>query len=306
MNNGKVNWAGNFVALATPFTKDGAIDEKMFKANVELLLSEGADGFVVCGCTGEVWSLDNEERLRLFRLAREAAGPKVPIIGGTTLILTSKAIELSKAAITAGCDGVLLMPPYYAVPGEREIKDYFKRASDEVKSPIFLYNMPKRTGINLAPSLISELAKLEWIVALKQSTNDFNELEATLAECGDRISVFAGHSAERGFSAVMLGCPGFVSSMESQVMGREAISMYRLAKEGKVEEGTRVQRRTVALDVSMRKVGTFPANMKTAMNLLGRPGGFCRQPLLDLNTEERAKVADILVKLGLLKQVIAA
>jgi 4-hydroxy-tetrahydrodipicolinate synthase len=306
MNNGKVNWAGNFVALATPFTKDGAIDEGMFRANIELLRSEGADGFVVCGCTGEVWSLENEEKLRLFRIARETAGPGVPVIGGATLVVTSKAVEFGKASIAAGCDGVLLMPPYYAVPGEREIKEYFRRASGEIKSPIFLYNMPKRTGINLAPSLIAELSKLEWIVALKQSTNDFNELEATLAECGDRISVFAGHSAERGFSAVMLGCPGFVSSMESQVMGKEAISMYRLARERKVEAGTRVQRRSVALDVAMRKVGTFPANMKAAMNLLGRPGGHCRQPLLDLNAEERAKVAAILVKLGLLKQDLAA
>ncbi len=306
MNNGKVDWQGNFVAIATPFTQEGAIDEAKFKANVELMIEEGASGIVVCGCTGEAWALEAEERLRLFALARQAAGPKVPIIGGTTQIVTGKAIELAQAAMKAGCDGVLAMPPYYAVIGPREIHAYFKALSDGVRAPIFLYNMPKRTNINMPPEFIAELGKLEWIVALKQSSNDFNELERTLSLAGERISVFAGHSAERGFAAVMVGCPGFVSSMEAQVMGREAISLYALAKAGNVMEGRRVQQRTIALDKAMRGVGTFPSNMKAAMNLLGRPGGYCRAPLLDLDADETSRVSEILTGLGLLDRARAA
>jgi 4-hydroxy-tetrahydrodipicolinate synthase len=306
MNNGKVDWRGNFVAVATPFTREGEIDENKFKANIELLLSEGADGIAVCGCTGEAWSLEPDERLQLFRYARDAAGPDVPIIGGTTTIDPAKVAALSKAAEDAGCDGVLVMPPYYAVIGERGIRAYFKTISDEARVPIFLYNMPKRTGINMSPEFIAELAELEWIVALKQSSNDFNELEATIAACGGRINVFAGHSAERGFAAVMLGCSGFVSSLESQIMGREAISLYRLAKAENLPEGRRVQQRTIALDRAMRQVATFPANMKAAMNLLGRRGGYCRAPLLDLDATEVARVREILVGLDLLDQASAA
>lgn len=306
MNDGKVDWHGNFVAVGTPFTRDGAIDEAAFKANIELLLAEGADGLVVCGCTGEAWSLKPEERLALFRHAREAAGKNVPLIGGTTAVVPSDVVALSRAAKEAGCDGVLVMPPYYAVIGRREIQACFATISAEARVPIFLYNMPKRTGINMSPELIAELAELEWIVALKQSSNDFNELEATLHACGERISVFAGHSAERGLASVMLGCPGFVSSLESQVMGREAISLYALAKGGKVEEGRRVQQRTIALDRALRQVGTFPANMKAAMNLRGRPGGHCRAPLLDLDDAETARVQEILAGLGLLDRARAA
>lgn len=298
MNKGKVDWRGNFVAVATPFDRDGAIDDKAFQANIELLIAERADGIVVAGCTGEAWSLEPDERLHLTRLARAAAAER-PVVLGTTTAMASKSLSLSSAAIEAGADGVLLMPPYYSVIKEREIEAYFKHISDGLKAPIFLYNMPKRTGINMAPSFLARLSDLEWIVALKQSSNDFVELEQTLALCGDKISVFAGHSAERGFAAVILGCPGFVSSMEAQVMGAEAIGLYRLAIERDMSAGRRVQQRTLALDKGMRAVGTFPANMKAAMNMLGRPGGYCRPPLLDLNQTERAQVERLLTSLGL-------
>jgi 4-hydroxy-tetrahydrodipicolinate synthase len=306
MNNDKVDWRGNIVAVATPFTRDGAIDDRKFVDNIELLLSEGAHGIAVCGCTGEAWALEPEERLHLFRLARNTSGPNVPVIGGTSTIITRKTVELSQAAMAAGCDGVLVMPPYYAVIGEREIRAHFQALSDAAKAPIFLYNMPKRTGINMSPEFLRELCVIEWIVALKQSSGDFTELEATLASCGDLIRVFAGHSAERGFAAVMLGCAGFVSSLEAQVMGREAVALYDLAITGNVVEGVRVQQRALALDKAMRQVGTFPGNMKTAMNLLGRPGGYVRPPLLDLDAGETARVQAILAGLGLIPRAAAA
>lgn len=301
MNNGKVDWHGNIVAVATPFTRDGAIDEAKFQENIELLLSEGAHGIAVCGCTGEAWSVPAEERLHLFSLARQVAGPDVPVIGGTSGIDIGKTAALSKAAVESGCDGALVMPPYYAVIGQREIHAFFRDLSDTARVPIFLYNMPKRTGINMSPSFIAQLSQLEWIVALKQSSNDFAELEATIDACGELINVFAGHSAERGLAAVVMGCVGFVSSMEAQIMGREAIALYDLARTGKVEQGRRVQQRTIALDKAMRQIGTFPANMKAAMNLLGRPGGYCRRPLLDLDESEVTQVRSVLDSLGLVQ-----
>ena len=305
MNDGKIDWSGNFVAIATPFKKNGEIDEPLVEANVALMIEEGVDGIVVSGCTGEAWALTPDERLHLFGLAAKVAGD-VPVIGGTATISTQQTAELSRAAVDAGCAGALVMPPYYAVIKEREIKAHFKAISDQAQVPIFLYNMPKRTGINMSPAFISEICDLEWIVALKQSSNDYNELVATLASCGEKIQVFAGHSAERGFGAILMGCPGYVSSMESQVMGREAIGMARLAKEARLEDGRRVQHRTAQLDKGMRAVGTFPSNMKCAMNLLGRPGGYCRAPLLDLNEQETARVEAVLHGLGLTSRASAA
>ncbi|MBI4184091.1 MAG: 4-hydroxy-tetrahydrodipicolinate synthase [Proteobacteria bacterium] len=300
MNNGKVDWKGCLVAVVTPFRRDGAIDEAAFVENIELLLAEGADGIVVAGCTGESWSLEPDEKLRLFALAVGAAKGRVPVIGGTGAIVTGKVIELSAAAKAAGVSGVMVLPPYYAVPNRREVVAHYRAISAEARVPILLYNIPKRTGINMLPDWVAELSEIEYVAGIKESSNDFIQLERTLSACGERIRVLAGHSAERGVAAVLMGCPGWVSSMETQIMGREAISMYDLAVAGRVEEARRIQLRCLKLDFEMRAgVGTFPANLKAAMNLLGRPGGFARPPLLDLSEAERGRAAEILASLGL-------
>lgn len=307
MNNGKVDWRGSFCAVVTPFEDGGAIDEPAFCANVDRLIGEGVDGVVVAGCTGESWSLDARERLRLFKLAVDAASGRAPVIGGTGGIDVRAVAELTRAAREeAGCSGAMILPPYYAVPNPREILAHYEYVSQAAQTPILLYNIPKRTGVNMSMALLDKLADLEWIASIKQSSNDFVELEHTLATVGDRINVMAGHSAERGVAAILMGCPGFVSSMESQVLGAEAISMARLALAGELEEARRVQMRTLRLDKQMRAVGTFPANLKCAMNLLGRGGGSARRPLLDLDDAETGTVRGILDGLGLLPARAAA
>lgn len=307
MNNGKVDWRGSFCAVVTPFEADGEIDGSAFCANVDRLIGEGVDGLVVAGCTGESWSLDPKERLRLFKLAVDTAAGRVPVIGGTSGIDARAVAAQSRAAREeAGCSGAMILPPYYAVPNPREILAHYEHVSREARTPILLYNIPKRTGINMSMELLDRLADLEWIVAMKQSSNDFVELEQTVAAVGERINVMAGHSAERGVAAILMGCAGFVSSMESQVMGAEAISMARLAGAGDLEAARRVQMRTLKLDKAMRQVGTFPANLKCAMNVLGRGGGHARRPLLDLDDAETARVRDILDGLGLMPVRVAA
>ena len=308
MNDGKVSWKGNYAAVVTPFKEDLSIDEEKFIENLELLVSEGLNGVVVSGCTGESWSLEADERLRLFKLAVEAMrGKDVPVIAGTGGIVTRKVIELSKAAKEVGVDGVMVLPPYYAIPNMREVIAHYQAVSDQAKAPILLYNIPRRTGINLTPEVCEQLADIEYVAAIKESSGDFIQVEATLAAVGDRITVFTGHSAERGAAAILMGCAGFVSSMESQIMGREAISLYGLAAKGDIEGARRVQMRTLALDRALRAgVGTFPANLKTAMNLRGRPGGYVRPPLLDLNEQEQSKVRSVLAGLGLLEGQAAA
>ncbi len=301
MNDGKVDWKGNFTAVVTPFTKDGEIDEGKFVDNLELLISEGLDGIVVSGCTGEAWALEGEERLRLFRLAVEAAKERVTVIAGTGGIVTAKVTELSLAAKEAGVDGVMVLPPYYAMINEDEVLAHYKAVSAGARVSILLYNIPRRTGINLTPDFCRRLADVDYVVAIKESSNDFVQVEETIRAVGDRILVFSGHSAERGMAAVLLGCPGFVSSMETQVMGREAISLFRLAAAGELDAARRVQMRTLALDKAMRGIGTFPANLKAAMNARGRPGGLVRPPLLDLTDEQLARVGSILADLEILE-----
>jgi 4-hydroxy-tetrahydrodipicolinate synthase len=306
MNDGKVNWKGNFPAVVTPFKKDGFIDEKKFVENIELLMSEGIHGVVVSGCNGEAWALEPEERVRLFKLAVEAAKSRITVIAGTGGIITGHVVELSKAAKEAGADGVMVLPPPYAMISAREAINHYRIISDQAKIPILIYNVPRRTGINLTPDVMQQLAKINFVVAIKEACDDFVQLETTIAAVGDRLRVFTGKSAARGMAAVMAGAVGFVSSQDPHVMGREGISLYELSAKGDIENARRVQMRTLKLNKTLSPIGTDPANMKAAMNILGRPGGYVRLPMLDLTGEEMERVESVLDDLKLLKSRAAA
>jgi 4-hydroxy-tetrahydrodipicolinate synthase len=297
MNNDKVNWQGSYVATVTPFQANGDLDEKGFCANLEFLLGSGADGLVISGCTGESWALSADERARLFELAVKTANGKVPVIAGTGSVPTRAVIELSQRAKDLGCAGIMILPPYYCMAGRREVIAHYQAVSDAVKHPILLYNIPRRTGFNLSPDVLDELVGVEWVVAIKESSNDFIQTESTIRTVGDRITVFTGHSAERAVPALVMGAKGFVSSMESQIMGREAIEMYSLVKRGELAKAAATQHRTLDLDESMRKCGTFPANLKAAMNLLGRPAGLPRAPILPLTEAQLGEVQRVLDRL---------
>lgn len=299
MNKGKVDWQGSFVAVVTPFTAGGDIDEGAFRRNIEFLIGNGAHGFVVSGCTGESWALTPEERVSLFRLALDTVGKRVPVIAGTGGVSTRGVIELSQRARELGAAGVMILPPYYCMVGRREVIAHYQAVSDAVKHPILLYNIPRRVGFNLTPEVLDELVNVEWVVAIKESSGDFIQVEATILTVGERITVFTGHSAERAVPALVMGAKGFVSSMESQVMGHEAIEMYALVQSGELRRAAEVQLRTLDLDESMRKAGTFPANLKAAMNLLGRAGGYPRPPILPLTPPQLEQVRAVLDRLAI-------
>ncbi len=302
MNDGKVTWKGNFPAVVTPFTADGSIDEKKFADNIELLLSEGANGVVVSGSNGESWALKGSERLSLFRLAREVAGPGPTVIGGTGSIPTGDVAELTQAARDTGIDGAMIMPPYYCGASRREVVAHFHAISDAAKFPILVYNSPKSTGVDIVADFAAELADVEWVVAIKQSTLDFTVFEQTVVACQGRIEVFTGHSGKRGLASILSGASGFVSSLDSHVFGREGISLYEHSASGDYEAARKIQMRTLALDRGVAGLGSGPSVMKAAMNMLGRPGGVPRLPLLEASPAEKESIRKVLDSLDLFSQ----
>lgn len=303
MNNGKVAWTGNFPAVITPFSDDGEIDNAKFVANIERLISEGAKGVVVSGSNGESWALSGPERLSLFRLAKSTAGTEATVIGGTGSIPTGDVVELTKAARDTGIDGVMIMPPYYCGATRREVVNHFRTISGESAFPILVYNSPKSTGVDVVADFAEELAGIEWVVAIKQSTLDFTVFEQTVAACGDQLQVFTGHSAKRGLASVLAGADGFVSSLDPHVLGREGISLFDLSLSGNYDAARKVQMRTLALDRGMAGLGSGPSVMKAAMNLLGRPAGVPRRPLLEASPAEKESIRQVLDELGLFSQV---
>lgn len=298
MDRSSVSWHGNLCAVITPFTAGGQLDESRFTANLELLLSEGIDGFVVAGHTGESWALDAEERFRIFALAAEVSAGRVPVIGGVSAIRTAESIALARGAGANGLDGVMLTAPAYAMVNDAETLAHFQAVSDSCALPILLYNVPRRIGRDLSPELLRRAATIENVVALKQSAPSFDDIGRAIDAVGEQMLIFAGNSAERGLPAAAIGADGFVSSVEVQALGAEAISLWQLATSGNVETARTVQRKCAAVKKLLNGFGTEPAALKVAMNHTGRPGGYPRPPILPLSDEEAAKVCAFMDRLS--------
>lgn len=284
------SWSGNFCAVVTPFGEDGSLDLRAFEQNLEILVEEGIEGVVVAGHTGESWAVDDAEREQLFRVAASAVGAHIPVIGAVSAIRTEDACRLARVAEDAGIHGMLLTAPAYAMVDDRETIEHVRHVGAASSLPIMLYNIPRRIGRTLSPALIERLCDVPTVAALKQSSPAFDELSDALTRCGDRLRVFAGGSAMRGIAAASVGAHGFVSSTETQVLGAEAIAIYARVNAGETAEVRDVQRRCARLSTELHHLGTEPAGLKVAMNLLGRPGGFPRRPILPLGPDGVAAV----------------
>jgi len=295
-------WQGCFTAVVTPFNKEGEIDAEAFCENIELLIGEGIDGIVVSGCTGESWALSDEEKARVFRLAAQQAKGRIVTIGGTGEITPSHTIELSQSAKEAGMDGVMIHAPARVIPNAREIIAFYKEVAAAVEMPILLYNILKRQCVDLIPSLVDRLADIENIAAIKESSNNFERVMEVIHAAGDRIQVFTGHSAQRGVPAILMGAKGWVGSLEPQVMGKEAIEMFKWVRGGDLEKANRAQYRCMQLNNEMGggKAGTFPAGLKYGMSLRNRPAGYPRKPVLQLTDEQKQHVQKVLKDLDLI------
>lgn len=296
-------WRGVLIAVVTPFKENGDLDRDAFCQNLELLISEGCHGLIISGCTGESWALSEDEVREIFNLAMDQAKGRVIVIGGTGQITPAHTIKLTKYAKEAGMDGVMILPPgRRVITTPREIIGYYQDISDAVDMPILLYNIVKRQGVDLTPELVSQLADIKNVVAIKESSDDYMRVLEDIRLAGDRIRVFTGHSAARGVPSVVMGAVGWVASNDPQIMGKEAIDMFTYANNGEIEKARKIQYRCLTLDDGLRSgaAGSFPAFLKHAMNLRNRPGGYPRKPILPLSEAQKELVERVLRELDLL------
>jgi 4-hydroxy-tetrahydrodipicolinate synthase len=295
-------WKGCFCAIVTPFKKNGEIDYELFCKNIELLVKEGIDGIIVSGCTGESWTLSDEEKKALFELAVKQSKQQIVVIGGTGEITAHHTIKLSQYAKDAGMDGIMVLPPGMIRLNEREVFTFYQDLSNAIDIPILVYNIPKRQCVDIDPNLLSKLADIKNVYAVKESSDDYMRVLEDIRICGDRLKILTGHSAVRGVPSILMGAVGWVSSVETQIMGKEAIAMFELISKGKLEEAKSIQYRCIELDEGLRggRTGTFPSFLKYAMNLVNRPGGYPRKPILPLTSEQEKYVESLLRRMNLL------
>lgn len=288
-------------AVTTPFAADGAVDEKSFAANLERLTKAGATGFIVGGCTGEFWSLSHAERVRLFKVAREAMGKAGTLIVGTGTVTVAETVELTRAAEGAGADGALILPPYFVKLTDDEIFTHFQDVAAATGLPICLYNIPGNAVNALSPALVARLADIDRVVAVKESSGDWNNFYGTLIAVKDRLRVFCGPSSVFGVPAVELGADGTIDCFPN-VWAPGGLDLYWAVQRGERDRAAELQamgRRLTDLFVSGGRT-LYPAT-KAAMDMMGLPGGGRpRTPLRPLEGAPLAGLRDGLKHLGLL------
>src|SRR4051812_1867761 len=187
MNRNDINWEGLFTAMVTPFHANGDLDEAGLKNHVDFLIDRGVTGLVPNGCTGEFWAQTLAERKRVAEIVVTTARGRVPVIVGTGASATRDVIELTEHSRAVGAEGVMIMAPYMVHPKKEDLFAHFKAVSDRVPIPIMLYNNPQDVGNDLPLDLVERLCGLEWVVAIKDSTFDFNVFWNTQCRLSDQI-----------------------------------------------------------------------------------------------------------------------
>lgn len=272
-------------AITTPFTKGNEVDHDAMAANIKRLMQAGATGVVAAGCTGEFWALLPEERREVYHTARKAVGKDGTAIVGAAGITPRDVIAAMQDAAEAGADAALVMPPFFAHLSRSEIIAHFKAVSDAAPLPIMLYNIPGNAGNALTPEIVNELADLENVAAIKESSGDWLNFNRTLAVAGDRIGIYCGPSSTIGVPAMLAKCDGLVDCFPNVWTG--LLDVWPMVQRGEIEQAWALQSRAQELTKLFVTEGRtlYPAT-KAAMDYLGLPGGGApRAPLQPLTGE---------------------
>ncbi|MCH7676029.1 4-hydroxy-tetrahydrodipicolinate synthase [candidate division KSB1 bacterium] len=291
-----MNLEGTFVALVTPF-KNGKINEEKIRELVRLQIENGTDGIVPCGTTGESPALSEEEKNRVIEIVIEEAKGKALVIAGTGTNNTEKSVKATAQAKEMGADAALVITPYYNKPTQAGLIRHFEAVA-EVNLPIMIYNVPGRTSVNILPSTIEKLSKLDQIVAIKEASGDLNQVSEILTTCKDNIKVFSGDDSL--FAPILaIGGVGVVSVV-ANLVPQYLKSLYEAFKSNEIVRMQQLHHQLFELCQAMF-YETNPAPVKTAMNLMGMDVGELRPPLAPMAETNKEKLIESLKVYGLLK-----
>lgn len=267
---------GCLTALVTPF-RDGKVDFDVLAKLVDWQIEQGVDGIVSVGTTGESATLDVEEHVAVIAATVKASRGRVPVIAGAGANATGEALELTRASEAAGATALLHVTPYYNRPSQEGLFRHFEAVARSTKLPIILYNVPTRTGCDLATDTVVRLAEFDNIVAIKDATGNLVRGGELIARIGDRVAVLSGDDAT-AFPLYALGARGVISVV-SNVAPRAMSDMWDAVKAG---DWGRAQKRHYELRVlnQLLFAESSPAPTKAALALLGRCTVDVRLPLV--------------------------
>ena len=258
----KIVFKGAATALITPFS-DGQIDYEALARLIEFQISSGIDALVIGGTTAEAATLSDDERYKLYTFAKGIVAGRTKLILGTGTNDTRVALAHSKFAENLGCDGVLLVTPYYNKGTEAGIEKHYLKIAESANLPIIVYNVPSRTGVNLGINLLRRLAEHPNIVGIKEASDSVDRL-VTLSSFGDELHLYSGNDSQI-YPTLSLGGKGVISVM-SNIIPKATVKLCGDYFAGKQSEALELQLRLLPF-ISSLFLETNPAPIKFAMSL---------------------------------------
>ncbi|MCC6193635.1 MAG: 4-hydroxy-tetrahydrodipicolinate synthase [Burkholderiales bacterium] len=295
------SFRGVYPALTTPFRPDLSLDVEGYARLTDAVIRDGVHGIVVNGCTGESWSLTAEERKTVFETAVKAAAGRVPVVAGASGQSAAEALAKIRQAADAGCEIAMVSPPWYVIPGPEEILEHYRKILAATPLPVLLYNIPRRTCVSFDVATVDRLADHPKVIGIKESSKDWGLLSSIIRRTRDRISVFAGYASFFGLAALCEGAVGYIDS-GTPVFGAKSVAFHKAATTGDLETARALQADMERMLAAYFGLGTFPASIKAALDLLGRPGGPTRDPIRPLDDAQRASLRKVMMASGLIEQ----
>jgi len=292
------NVGGVIVASIIPFTNNGKINENALREHIDFLVANGINGLYMCGTYGQGPLMSIEQRNEVTRIAVEAANGRVPVVAHVGASTTRFAVELCKYATEVKADAVAAVAPWYYRHDDKAIISYYEAIASATNLPLFVYNNPARTGINIAPKLLARLAEIDNLLGIKDSSENLVQF------CNNKLLVekkgfrhIIG-SDDQMLAGLLMGAHGAVVAL-GNVFPQFHVGIYKALKENNIEEAKKLQFKVIKIREVLRR-GPYISAYHEAIKLLGREGGFTLKPLREVTSEERKTIRKGLESLNLL------
>jgi 4-hydroxy-tetrahydrodipicolinate synthase len=288
---------GAIVAIVTPF-KNGKVDERALRELIEFQISNGIDGIVPCGTTGESPVLSHEEHDRVIEITVDAVKKRVPVIAGTGSNSTEEALRLTKHAHEVGADAVLMVNPYYNRPTQEGLYQHYKYIAEKVPIPIIMYNIPSRTGVNMTPDTMARLAKIKNIVGVKEAAGSLQQMQEIMTACGPDFIVVSGDDWFT-YPLMCLGGHGIISVI-ANIAPADVSALVDAFNAGDMKKAKEIHYKMTPMVASLF-IEVNPVPVKAALNLMGKIDYEVRLPLAKMSDANYEKLKKQMQAYGLIK-----
>ncbi len=273
-------------AIITPFIGD-EINYEEFEKMLEFQIKEGVKAIIVCGTTGESSTMTEEEKKTLIKFTVDKVAKRVKVIAGTGGNSTKAVIELSKYADSVGVDGLLIVTPYYNKTTQEGLRLHYNKIAEAVNTPIIIYSVPGRTGLNIDANTCLELSKIKNIVAIKEASGNISQVAKIASLCGDNLHIYSGND-DQIVPVLSLGGLGVISVL-SNIIPKDTQKMVESYLSGDIKTSLELQLRTLDLSNSLfTEVNPIP--VKAACNMIGFNSGIPRLPLIEASNNCKEKM----------------